>query len=680
MFLSLLFLRISDLPSLAQESVPSFLTLDAGNKGPKFDERFNRQIDFTSDDAVFANTQRLAHEYFMCTILITRGGFQNNYAFGAGTSAGSGGAIFCSGCSVSIHPDSSPDESSNSAQNAVFFQANKATVGGALAFLYSSVYIEKIKINENVAYRYGGSIYFQGYENNNQISYFIIQIKNSNFERNACHQIGGAICLTTCYEAYLEGCPFKENRAGISGGAFYIIDSFAKFFLCDFLKNVAGDQSIKILKSEGSIFAPISTGFAGRGGGAIAFISDDPDMEHSPRTLYTQECCFLSNQANNGTSYQGNGGAGHVIIFNGFCAWHSQADYYDNHDQNAIGTVSKFSDTAHYIIKQYDFPNEDACTDQVIISDYTTINIPALSVSFADASSPLSGSTLNVPEPTTFIYQATPLTALPYKTTSSYKTYPTTSKYSPLPNTRTVHATAPASPFSTPATTGTTPEETPFSTPFSTAEETPFSTPFSTAKETPFITPFSTPIDTAFPSVSRSTIPAGIPTYSEIFTSYIYSYTFTMSETFTLSYPTSGGTPIWVISNVNTEIPLYTQGYSSIVVGYQTEMDTEEEKSNLVIIIASVVSGIILIIIIALLIWFFLGYSKSSSSSGSVYEMDEETILHIPDTSSQIISNDNPLWTTSVMGESDDPFRNDFEEVAAEGFFNERAHAIDTDS
>ena len=50
--------------------------------------------------------------------------------------------------------------------------------------------------------------------------------------------------------------------------------------------------------------------------------------------------------------------------------------------------------------------------------------------------------------------------------------------------------------------------------------------------------------------------------------------------------------------------------------------------------------------------------------------MTEETVLQVPDSTSA--PNDNPLWTTSVMGDTDDPFRNDFEEEANEGFFNVR--------
>lgn len=34
------------------------------------------------------------------------------------------------------------------------------------------------------------------------------------------------------------------------------------------------------------------------------------------------------------------------------------------------------------------------------------------------------------------------------------------------------------------------------------------------------------------------------------------------------------------------------------------------------------------------------------------------------------VTNDNPLWTTSIAGDVDDPFKNDFEEEYQHGFFN----------
>ena len=84
-----------------------------------------------------------------------------------------------------------------------------------------------------------------------------------------------------------------------------------------------------------------------------------------------------------------------------------------------------------------------------------------------------------------------------------------------------------------------------------------------------------------------------------------------------------------------------------------------------------------MIIIIALLVWFLLGRNKSESSSDSCVEMAEETVLQVPDSTSAPVTNDNPLWTTSVMGDTDDPFRNDFEEDVDEGFFNIKDTALE---
>ena len=79
-----------------------------------------------------------------------------------------------------------------------------------------------------------------------------------------------------------------------------------------------------------------------------------------------------------------------------------------------------------------------------------------------------------------------------------------------------------------------------------------------------------------------------------------------------------------------------------------------------------------MIVVIVVVVYFLVGRKKSQSSSDSCVEMAEETVLQVQDSTSAPITNDNPLWTTSVMGDTDDPFRNDFEEEANEGFFNVR--------
>ena len=157
--------------------------------------------------------------------------------------------------------------------------------------------------------------------------------------------------------------------------------------------------------------------------------------------------------------------------------------------------------------------------------------------------------------------------------------------------------------------------------------------------------------------------------------------TFTQFTTFTISTTYIDGNPFPVTNS------FITSGYSSIIIYTQistltelTEFQAEgtevsDKDSSLIYIIIGVVGGLILLIIIAIIIWFMVFHKKEDSST-SILEMDEETILSVPTTNAIVVTNDNPLWTTSVMTESDDPFKNDFEETRQEGFFHVKDRVI----
>lgn len=91
-------------------------------------------------------------------------------------------------------------------------------------------------------------------------------------------------------------------------------------------------------------------------------------------------------------------------------------------------------------------------------------------------------------------------------------------------------------------------------------------------------------------------------------------------------------------------------------------------KNNTTYIIIGVVAGIILLLAAALLIWFIAVKKRKDDEDSNSIEMVEETVTIAP-TTSNTVTNDNPLWTTSIAGENDDPFRKDFEEEGVEGFF-----------
>lgn len=59
---------------------------------------------------------------------------------------------------------------------------------------------------------------------------------------------------------------------------------------------------------------------------------------------------------------------------------------------------------------------------------------------------------------------------------------------------------------------------------------------------------------------------------------------------------------------------------------------------------------------------------KKDEESSSV-EMNEETITRFGESTTIPVTNENPLWTTSILGDKDDPFKDDFEETPEGGMF-----------
>ena len=180
-----LFIRRLSLPLLEQEKLPSFQELDEDNLGTLQNIVINKK---------YSNTVRVEFDYFMCAVKIDIGTtFQNNFAFG---SESSGGALFLSFCSLSL------TGSSNSNSN---FYKNKASVGGAIAALYSNVMILNSCFKENVGCKYAGALYLQGCYENKEPTHFFWQIKNTDFNGNTGSDIGGAIVTTTGFECYFDG-------------------------------------------------------------------------------------------------------------------------------------------------------------------------------------------------------------------------------------------------------------------------------------------------------------------------------------------------------------------------------------------------------------------------------------------------------------------------------------------
>ena len=135
---------------LQQEDAPSFLELPTSDDEVEdLEGRYN--VDTTISANPAANTKRI-NEYFFSSVRIRNSvTFTSNYAFGAGYAAGSGGAIFVSYSCLLID------------SGTVSFTSNQASVGGAICSLATGIYFVACPtFTSNVAFRYGGAIYFRG--------------------------------------------------------------------------------------------------------------------------------------------------------------------------------------------------------------------------------------------------------------------------------------------------------------------------------------------------------------------------------------------------------------------------------------------------------------------------------------------------------------------------------------
>ena len=309
-------------PSLEREGRPSFQTLPAQNDDFAIYAREDIDTTITAQYQTSSPTTKRETEYYCCSITIASDvEISNNYAFGSGMAGGSGGALF-----VSYSVLMSEQASSGQTYTGPIFSTNSASVGGALCFTASKVYLNDPNFNSNIAFKYGGGVYFQGvFEKDLKYStqHVYTQIKGT-FSNNSAGEIGGGIAFSNAGEcSYFDDTIFQHNQCTLNGGAVYSINAPLQFYSCVFDGNIVGfditssDNDGKPNDYEIKYPAETSqpdikhrkwgnTRFRARGGGAICFVSDrnsqgiqttdDSSQTIENRQLYTQECCFVNNR------------------------------------------------------------------------------------------------------------------------------------------------------------------------------------------------------------------------------------------------------------------------------------------------------------------------------------------------------------------------------------------------
>ena len=394
----LIHISTSKLPPLEMQSIgaPKFQELEDDDEIFDIEERFDRD---TKISGISKNAR--VNEYFLCSVEISESStFSDNFAFGVGIAAGSGGSIFLTFSSLIA--------------DSPIFEKNYATIGGACALLSSQAYLKNPKIQSNIALRYGGGVYFQGVWalgeeiQNRQVLYQIGGI----YEENDATEVGGGICFTTAGCSFLEDVIFKTNTAGISGGGLYSASAPLKLFTCSFMNNYAGtwDGVVAIRQTAEN---PIVSNprFRARGGGGICFLSK------RLKQLYTANCFFGGNNAKYPASF-GNG-PGHEMLLDGACHWISYRDTISGFKENVSVT---------YTTQQWKHGKEAKYELFYLNADDNTNNWPEYTANYTFTEMPIKYQTIQreinenpityVPSPSPFIYVATQITALPYATTS----------------------------------------------------------------------------------------------------------------------------------------------------------------------------------------------------------------------------------------------------------------------
>ena len=102
-----------------------------------------------------------------------------------------------------------------------------------------------------------------------------------------------------------------------------------------------------------------------------------------------------------------------------------------------------------------------------------------------------------------------------------------------------------------------------------------------------------------------------------------------------------------------------TQVPSFAIIGNNSSENFDSLFSKLVFII---IGSFLLLLISYFMIYCYITSDINELTTESCEEMNEDTAIIVEDSPSTAVTNDNPLWSTSRIGENDDPFIEDFEE------------------
>lgn len=660
-------------------------SLSSINNPPEFKFLENQDTNDEGDIIVgqkvtFSSTIK-TNTYHLSSVKLTKVQSIYNNAFGRTDSEQYGGAFYLTNSRLEVGESELKGQSARS--------------GGVFALISCQAYIYETEFILNNVYRYGGDIFSSGEIG---VDGSWIAFKDCTFEQSSAQDVGGSLAIQLLDDLYIQDCNFTSCRAGHAASSVYVSHTDAKFFNTIIYKSnvqnirdyAAGDK-YEIGTNDNQFTGPLV-----RGAGSLVFYSG----AKKSTALVTQECSFINNSINVKTNMgkvDGSQQYGIDVTLIGQVSYISISDSFSSDytqygeirlgrlsvgrkeivvSKSSIGTKSRDSMSPKYteLDETEDveiLPHLNFFSSSIVPGNDPNpeVNEQKFATPKTDDITMMTQSVVVVP--TNLPNLPLPPTHFPFATTRSHKY--------PMMQTFIVTRHKTLSMMATPSVTAT-PGYTPFPTP--SASPSPSSSPSSslspsdspTASQSwniQFPTPTPHPTLTATASRSVSATPSPSKSASR-------SISATLSKS---PYPTrpiaspSASPSIVTVSATRSRIPTPTEMEES----EKAEQGIIPGISNSVFyIILGGIGAVLLIIAVGVFLICFVFRSPADSSSASSIEMVEETILNYPETMASMITQDNPLWTTSVIGTDDDPFRNDFEETTNSNIFF-RASKYDLD-
>ncbi|EAY09450.1 polymorphic membrane protein, putative [Trichomonas vaginalis G3] len=330
------------------EKEPAFKSLQYETDISEEEENHDISIEITSKNYELTKQARL--NFYYSTITIRSGvEFTKNFALGETIESSIGGSIFITSCMLHTFGNEKP----------IKFSHNQATNGGAIFSFGSSVFLTICMLDSNVAYKYGGAVYYSGIIPEEEYKGYPVQFIANKciLSNNIGSECGGALFFSSTLEIYFDQCQIMNNTAAYSGAGIFssnvdflkVINSLLAYNNLTFAPlydpNISNSFTLMLPFVDDQVLDGI------RGGGAIGFISpNNANLQKEKGYFYSQGNCYSYNNARN-TASNKRKVTGNAIYIQGNAKFESIDDVIPNYKDNGLYIAFSGSQAISPVIK-----------------------------------------------------------------------------------------------------------------------------------------------------------------------------------------------------------------------------------------------------------------------------------------------------------------------------------------